>query len=131
MVTPWYARCREMICTALARFLRAASYRASASATSTAARGYFDAPYYINQFSWSMPVTNKLLLEAGIGTTYYQWGGRQLDPDPTANLVQVVNLTQLIAPGVTTAPSALPLGLIGGFVRYRNWRFFIDRKSVV
>ncbi len=30
-----------------------------------------------------LPLTNKLLLEAGIGTTYYQWGGRELDPNPT------------------------------------------------
>ena len=43
---------------------------------------------------WNSPLTNKLLLEAGFGTTYYQWGGREVDPNPTRDLVQVVNFTQ-------------------------------------
>ena len=29
-------------------------------------------------------MTNKLLLEAGLGNTYYQWGGSELDPNPDA-----------------------------------------------
>ena len=37
----------------------------------------------MQQARWTSPRTNKLLLEAGFGTTYYQWGGRELDPNPT------------------------------------------------
>jgi hypothetical protein len=43
-------------------------------------------------------MTNKLLLEAGLGSTYYQWGGRE-EPSNPNDLVQMVNLTQTIAPG--------------------------------
>ena len=38
----------------------------SPEATSTAGRGYFDVPFYVNQGTWTMPATNKLLFEAGV-----------------------------------------------------------------
>ena len=65
---------------------------------------------------WTSPVTSRLLLEAGVGTTYYQWGGRELSPNPTENLIGVLNLTQTIVPGLTTP------------MRYRsqNW---LDNKT--
>jgi len=31
---------------------------------------------------WTNPFTSRLLLEAGLGNTYYQWGDRELDPRP-------------------------------------------------
>jgi hypothetical protein len=34
-------------------------------ATSTAVRGYFDVPFYLNQVAWTMPASSRLLLEAG------------------------------------------------------------------
>ena len=72
--------------------------------TSPEADGHGEfSPQRVQQARWTSPVTNKLLLEAGYGTTYYQWGGKELDPNPTRDLVQMVNLTQTIAPGVVTS----------------------------
>ena len=72
--------------------------------TSPEADGHGEfSPQRVVQGRWASPVTSRLLLEAGFGTTYYQWGGRELDPNPNQNLIQVVNLTQAVAPGVTSA----------------------------
>jgi hypothetical protein len=59
-------------------------------------------PQRVQTVRWTSPRTNRLLLEAGLGTTYYQWGGRELDPNPAPDLVQVVNIGQTIVPGVVT-----------------------------
>ena len=37
----------------------------SPEATQTAGRGYFDVPFYVNQGTWTMPASSKLLFEAG------------------------------------------------------------------
>ena len=51
--------------------------------TSPEADGHGEfSPQRVQQARWKSPITNKLLLEAGMGTTYYQWGGRELDPEP-------------------------------------------------
>jgi hypothetical protein len=39
--------------------------------------------------TWSSPMTNRLLFEAGLGTTYYGWGNFERDPNPTRNLIRV------------------------------------------
>jgi hypothetical protein len=71
--------------------------------TSPEADGHGEfSPQRVQHAVWTSPATSRLLLEAGIGTTYYQWGGRELDPNPTRNLVQVLNLTQTIVPGLVT-----------------------------
>ena len=71
--------------------------------TSPEADGHGEfSPQRVQPARWTSPVTNRLLLEAGFGTTYYQWGGSELDPNPTEDLVQVVNITQTVAPGVVT-----------------------------
>ena len=41
-------------------------------------------PQRVQTARWTSPVTNRLLLEAGMGNTYYQWGVRELDPNPGA-----------------------------------------------
>jgi hypothetical protein len=65
--------------------------------TSPEADGHGEfSPQRVVQGRWSSPVTNKLLLEAGFGTTYYQWGGRELNPNPTADLIQVTNIGQQV-----------------------------------
>jgi hypothetical protein len=46
-------------------------------------------PLRYMQATWSSPVTNKLLLDAGFGGVYYGWGNFERSPNPTANLVQV------------------------------------------
>jgi hypothetical protein len=72
--------------------------------TSPEADGHGEfSPQRVVQGHWTSPVTSKLLLEAGVGTTYYQWGGRELDPNPTENLVRVTDLAAPITSTLTTA----------------------------
>jgi hypothetical protein len=86
--------------------------------TSPEADGHGEfSPQRVQQVRWTSPVTNRLLLEAGWGTTYYEWGGKELDPNPTRNLVQMVNFQQPIAPGVVSA------------MRYRSQSWLNNRTS--
>ena len=41
----------------------------------------------------------RLLLEAGFGTTFYQWAGKENDPNPTRDLVRVVGQNTPVIPG--------------------------------
>jgi hypothetical protein len=85
--------------------------------TSPEADGHGEfSPQRVQIARWTSPVTNKLLLEAGFGSTYYEWGGKELDPNPTADLVQALNLTQTIAPGVVSA------------MRYRS-QFWLNNRT--
>ena len=71
--------------------------------TSPEAEGHGEfSPQRVQQARWTSPRTSKLLLEAGFGTTYYQWGGREESSNPN-DLVQILNLTQPIAGGVTSS----------------------------
>jgi hypothetical protein len=47
-------------------------------------------PLRVPQVTWSSPVTNRLLLDAGFGGVYYGWGNFERNPDPTHNLTNVV-----------------------------------------
>jgi Carboxypeptidase regulatory-like domain len=85
--------------------------------TSPEADGHGEfSPQRVQTGRWTSPRTNKLLLEAGFGTTYYEWGGKEVDPDPTKDLVQMVNLTQTIAPGVISS------------MRYRS-QFWLNNRT--
>lgn len=46
-------------------------------------------PLRVTQWTWSSPATNRLLLDAGMGTTYYGWGDFERDPNPTHDLIRV------------------------------------------
>jgi hypothetical protein len=74
-----------------------------AAGTTPEADGHGEfSPQRVQTGRWTSPVTNRLLLEAGFGTTYYQWAGKELDPNPTRDLVRVQNNNQLISPpGIT------------------------------
>jgi hypothetical protein len=78
----------------------------SPEATSTAARGYFDAPYYLNQVSWSMPVNNKLLLDANYAAFRYNPLFGFPPPDGITNLIPVTEQSNAINPatGLQFAP---------------------------
>jgi Carboxypeptidase regulatory-like domain len=80
----------------------------SPEATSTAARGYFDAPYYLNQVSWTMPATNKLLFEAGYAAFRYNPLFGFPPPDGITNLIPVTETSNAINPatGKQYAPQA-------------------------
>jgi len=80
----------------------------SPEATSTAARGYFDAPYNINQASWSMPASNKLLLDAGYTAFRYNPLFGFPPPDGITNLIPVTEQSNAVNPatGLQFAPVA-------------------------
>jgi hypothetical protein len=56
-------------------------------------------PQRVQSGRWTSPLTNRLLLEAGFGTTYYQWAGKENDPNPTHDLVRVTGLNTPVIPG--------------------------------
>ena len=61
--------------------------------TSPEADGHGEfSPQRVQTARWTSPLTNRLLLEAGFGTTYYQWGGQGARSEPDQDLVQVVNI---------------------------------------
>ena len=47
-------------------------------------------PLRVTQLTWSSPYTNKLLLDAGWGGIYYGWGNFERNPNPTHDLINVV-----------------------------------------
>jgi hypothetical protein len=90
--------------------------------TSPEADGHGEfSPQRVQTARWTSPVTRRLLLEAGMGTTYYQWGGRELDPNPARDLVQVVNINQTIVPGVVTNMRYRSQNPLNNRTRGSNW----------
>jgi len=51
--------------------------------------GYLHVLVQNRQFTWSSPVTNKLLLEAGLGSYVAKWGPNEAPGNPTRGLVRV------------------------------------------
>ena len=69
-------------------------------------------PQRVQTARWTNPVTSRLLLEAGFGNTYYQWGDRELSPNPTENLIRATENQAVIN----------PQGTIGSMTyRSQNW----------
>ena len=90
--------------------------------TSPEADGHGEfSPQRVQTARWTSTTTSKLLLEAGFGTTYYQWGGRELDPNPGKDLVQVVNINQTIVPGVVTNMRYRSQNPLNNRTRGSNW----------
>ena len=46
-------------------------------------------PMRVAQATWSSPRTNRLLLDAGFGSTYYGWGNPERPGNPTRDLIRV------------------------------------------
>jgi hypothetical protein len=80
-------------------------------------------PQRVQQVRWTSPMTNKLLLEAGLGTSYYQWAGRERDPNPTHDLVRVFNIGQVFVPAAATTPA------ITGNMMYRSQSWYENRTN--
>ena len=70
-------------------------------------------PLHVQQVTWNSPATNKLLLEAGVGTYLTTWGGRERLGNPTHDLVRVVEQC--------TAGCAANGGIAGLTYRSMNW----------
>src|SRR5712692_9018105 len=88
------------------------------STTSPEADGYGEYnPQRVQQARWTSPVTNRLLLEAGIGTSFYGRGNRERDPNPTHDLARVFNIGQVVVPAAGTTPA-----ITANFTyRSQNW----------
>ena len=80
----------------------------SPEATSTAGRGYFDVPFYVNQGTWTNTMSNKLLMDAGIQFFRYQPIFGHPAPDGITNLIPVTQQSNAINPatGIPFAPVA-------------------------
>src|SRR5262245_57886846 len=52
--------------------------------------GVFGRPLRIAQATWSAPLSNRLLVEAGLGSTYFGFGNFERDPNSTRDLIRVV-----------------------------------------
>ena len=50
----------------------------------------------VQQATWTSPMTNKLLLEAGFGTYWSQWGGT---PHPGSNFTELIGMTEQCSAG--------------------------------
>src|ERR1043166_7087443 len=55
-------------------------------------------PQRVQTARWTNPLTSRLLLEAGMGNTFYYWGGREQNPNPTENLIRVRDVATVINP---------------------------------
>ncbi len=92
-------------------------------ATSPEAEGHGEfSPQRVQQLRWTSPMTNKLLLEAGLGNTYYQWGGRE-EPSNPNNLVQMLDLTQTVSPNVVTAMKYRSQNWLNNQTSGTTWNF--------
>ena len=61
--------------------------------TSPETAGYLHVLVQNRQFTWSSPVTNRLLLEAGLGSYVAKWGPIEPPGNPTRDLVRVTEQT--------------------------------------
>jgi hypothetical protein len=86
--------------------------------TSPEADGYGEYnPQRVQQVRWTSTATSRLLLEAGFGSSYYGWGNRERDPNPTRDLVRVFNIGQVVVPATPTTPA-----ITANFTyRSQNW----------
>ena len=75
----------QPVCRKLHRHGVASAARRTSSATSPEADGHGEfSPQRVQTARWTSPMTNQLLLEAGFGTTYYQWAGKRARSEPDA-----------------------------------------------
>jgi len=68
----------------------------------------------VQQATWTSPLTSKLLLEAGFGTYWSQWGGTPL---PGSNFTQLVGMTEQCTAGCATNGSIANLAYRSGTYR--------------
>jgi hypothetical protein len=80
----------------------------SPEATQSAARGYFEWPFHLTQGQWTMPVSSKLLLDAGVTYFRYNPAFGFPPPDGITNLIPVTEQSSAVNPatGLRFAPQA-------------------------
>lgn len=97
----------------------------SASATSSpeisnyAGRGH--AFQRVTQATWTSPMTNRLLLEAGFGTYYSRYGGQEMPGNPTRSIPRMVEQCAGVAPA-TAVPNACAHGISNLTFGSQDWQ---------
>jgi len=97
----------------------------SASATSApeisnfAGRGH--AFQRVSQATWTSPMTNRLLLEAGFGTYYSRYGGQEMPGNPTRPIPKMVEQCTG-APPVNAVPDACAHGIQNLTFGSQDWQ---------
>jgi hypothetical protein len=78
-------------------------------------------PLRVPQLTWSSPMTNKLLLDAGWGGIYYGWGNFERVPNPTHDLINATE--QCAAPISATNKTGCDAngGIPGLVYRSQDW----------
>ncbi len=78
----------------------------SPEATGSASRGYFEWPFHLTQGSWTMPVNNRLLVDAGLTYFRYNPAFGFPPPDGITNLIPVTEQSAAVNPatGLPFAP---------------------------
>jgi hypothetical protein len=77
----------------------------SPEATGTAGRGYFEWPFHLTQGSWTMPLNNKLLLDANLTVFRYNPAFGFPPPDGITNLIPVTEQSNALR----CTPAGLPV----------------------
>jgi hypothetical protein len=52
--------------------------------------GVFGRPMRVTQATWSAPLSNRLLVDAGYGGAHFGWGNFEREPNPTRDLIRIV-----------------------------------------
>jgi hypothetical protein len=66
--------------------------------------GVFGRPLRVAQATWSAPLSNRVLVEAGFGSTYFGFGNFERKPNPTRDLIRVVSSARADARPTATFP---------------------------
>src|SRR5262249_56293541 len=76
--------------------------------TSPETSGYLRFGQRAQQVTWSSPVTNRLLLEAGMGTYLSRWGPMEMPGNPTRSLGRMPEQGTPRCPPTANLPPPLP-----------------------
>jgi hypothetical protein len=79
----------------------------------------------VQQATWSSPATNRLLLEAGFGTYFSQWGGT---PHPGSNFTQLIGMSEQCTAGCASNGNIPNLAFRSGTYR-QNFQGTISWRS--
>jgi hypothetical protein len=82
----------------------------------------------VQQASWTSPVNNKLLLEAGFGDYMSRWGGHVPPGNNTTDLVRVVEQCSPSCPNNEVDPTGKSLSIANLTYRSVNWRQSIMKQ---
>jgi hypothetical protein len=79
-------------------------------------------PQRVQQITWSSPMTNRILLDAAIGTSFYQWGNAERPGNRTRDLIRVTeSLGTTMIPDDPSTPANEAIIVNNLTYRSQNW----------